>query len=171
MALALERNTFSRLWTWMSEDRNITCENKVRKLNALRFCKQCMHDLQFMKTWSSSPNLYKLARADISYQFMKTRSLCRHCIQKEWTLALFLWRLDTLKYLQFETFSGNTSSSEEFDVTSKATEWGKKLILIQLFMLHFAVAIGLFKYLKLTFKVKPSYIFECSLVEKGPRRH
>ena len=41
------------------------------------FCRQCLHDLQFMKTRSSSPNLSKLARADISYQFMKTRSLCR----------------------------------------------------------------------------------------------
>ena len=35
---------------------------------------------------SSSPNLSKLARADISCQFMKTRSLCRHCLQNEWTL-------------------------------------------------------------------------------------
>ena len=30
------------------------------------FCKQCLHDLQFMKTRSSSPNFSKLARADIS---------------------------------------------------------------------------------------------------------
>ena len=132
-------------------------------------CKQCLHDLQLMKTWSSSPNLTKLA--DISCQFMKTRSLFRHCLQNEWTLAPFLWRLDTLKYLQFKTFSGNTSSSEQFDVTSKATEWGKNLILIQPFMLHFAVPIGLFKYHKLTFKLKPSNIFERSLVEKSPRRH
>ena len=36
-------------------------------------CKQCLHDLQIMKKWSSSPNLSKLA----SCQFMKTRSLCR----------------------------------------------------------------------------------------------
>ena len=41
------------------------------------FCKQCLHDLQFMKTGSSLPNLSKLARSDISCQFMKTRSLCR----------------------------------------------------------------------------------------------
>ena len=41
------------------------------------FCKQCLHDLQFMKKGSSSPNLSKLARADISCQCMKTRSLCR----------------------------------------------------------------------------------------------
>ena len=40
-------------------------------------CKQCLHDLQFMKKGSSSPNLSKLARADISCEFMKTRSLCR----------------------------------------------------------------------------------------------
>ena len=30
------------------------------------FCKQFLHDLQFMKTGSSSPNFFKLARADIS---------------------------------------------------------------------------------------------------------
>ena len=41
------------------------------------FCKQCLHDLQFIKTRSSSPNLSKLARADISCQTMKTRSFCR----------------------------------------------------------------------------------------------
>ena len=41
------------------------------------FCKKCLHDLQFMKTRSSSPNLSKLARADMSCQFTKTRSLCR----------------------------------------------------------------------------------------------
>ena len=50
------------------------------------FCKQQLHDLQFMKTRSPSPNLSKLARADISCQFMKTRSLCRHCLQIKWTL-------------------------------------------------------------------------------------
>ena len=49
------------------------------------FCKQCLHNLQFMKTRSSSPNLSKLARADISCQFMKTRSLCT-TVQNEWTL-------------------------------------------------------------------------------------
>ena len=38
---------------------------------------QCLHDLQFMKKIYFSPNLSKLARADISCQFMKTRSLCR----------------------------------------------------------------------------------------------
>ena len=50
------------------------------------FCKKCLHDLQFKKTRYSSPNLSKLARADINCQFMKTRSLCRHCLQNEWTL-------------------------------------------------------------------------------------
>ena len=48
---------------------------KIPKGHSL--CKQCLHDLQFMKKGSSSPNLSKLARADISCQFMKTRSLCR----------------------------------------------------------------------------------------------
>ena len=42
---------------------------------------------QFQKTRYCSPNLSKLARADISCQFKKTRFLCRHCLQKEWTLA------------------------------------------------------------------------------------
>ena len=51
------------------------------------FCKQCLHDLQFKKTRYSSPNLSKLARADISCQFKKTRYLCRHCLQNEWTLV------------------------------------------------------------------------------------
>ena len=41
------------------------------------FCKQCLHDLQFMKKESSSPNLSKLVRADASCQFKKTRSLCK----------------------------------------------------------------------------------------------
>ena len=54
------------------------------------FCKQCLHNFQFMKTRFSWPNLSKLARADISCQFMKTRSLCRHCLQNEWTLAITL---------------------------------------------------------------------------------
>ena len=40
-------------------------------------CKQCLHDLQFMKKGYSSSNLSKLARTDISCQFMKRRSLCR----------------------------------------------------------------------------------------------
>ena len=40
------------------------------------FCKQCLHDLQFTKTRSSSPNLSKLTRA-VSCHFMKTRFLCR----------------------------------------------------------------------------------------------
>ena len=60
------------------------------KLNLAKghsFCKQCLHDLQVMKKRSSSPNLSKLARADISCQFIKTRSLCRHCLQNEWTLV------------------------------------------------------------------------------------
>ena len=56
------------------------------------FCEQCLHDLQFMKTRSSSQNLSKLARADISCQFMKTRSLCRHCSQMDFNSSL-IWNL------------------------------------------------------------------------------
>ena len=52
------------------------------------FRKQCLHDLQF-KNKVLLTKLSKLARADISCQFKKTRYLCRHwCLQKEWTLIL-----------------------------------------------------------------------------------
>ena len=40
-------------------------------------CKQCLHDLHFLKKGPFSTNISKLARADISCHFMKTRSLCR----------------------------------------------------------------------------------------------
>ena len=48
---------------------------QVTKAHSL--CKQCLHDLHFLKKGSYSTNLYNLARADISRHFMKTRSLCR----------------------------------------------------------------------------------------------
>ena len=49
----------------------ITC---YLRLNAIRFVNSvCTYDLQFMKTRSFSPNLSKLAKADISCQFKKTR--------------------------------------------------------------------------------------------------
>ena len=48
------------------------------------FCKQCLHNLLFKKTRYSSPNLSKLARADISCQFNKTRYLCGHSLQDEY---------------------------------------------------------------------------------------
>ena len=51
------------------------------------FCKQWLHDLQFMKTRFSSPKVSKLARAEVSPQFKKIRYLCRHCLQNEWTLV------------------------------------------------------------------------------------
>ena len=49
-------------------------ENLKYLIKGHSLCKQCLHNLQLMKKGSSSPNL---ARADISCQFMKTRSLCR----------------------------------------------------------------------------------------------
>ena len=69
----LGRTSFSKAkWEWVQRRKyrvvNIICKG-------LSFCKQCMQDLQFMKTRSSSPNHSKLARADISCQFMKTRWL------------------------------------------------------------------------------------------------
>ena len=64
------------LSNWMS-----VWAERVTKGHSL--CKQCLHDLQFIKKGPSSPNLSKLARADMSCQFKKTRYLCRHCLQKE----------------------------------------------------------------------------------------
>ena len=49
----------------------------IRFTKGHSFCKQCLHNLQFKKKRYSSPNLSKLARTDISCQFLKTRSLCR----------------------------------------------------------------------------------------------
>ena len=63
------------------------------------FCQQCLHDLQFKKTRYSSPNLSKLARADISCQFKETNYLCRHCLQTKWTLVFFI--LCTAPYTTF----------------------------------------------------------------------
>ena len=59
---------------------NLKKAHKKNKIKAIRF----------VKTRSSSPNLSKLARANISCQFMKTRSLCRHCLQNKWTLEATL---------------------------------------------------------------------------------
>ena len=47
----------------------INQNNMLSKGHSL--CKHCLHDLQFIKKGSSSPNLSKLARADISCQLMK----------------------------------------------------------------------------------------------------
>ena len=65
------------------------CLASILYIKGHSFCKQCLYILQFMKTRSFSPNLSKPARADISCQFMKTRSLCRHCLQNEWTLTYY----------------------------------------------------------------------------------
>ena len=49
------------------------------------FLQQYLHDLQFMKTRSSSPNLSKLAPAGISWRpcFHKLK---KHCLRNEWIL-------------------------------------------------------------------------------------
>ena len=60
-------------------------ENKISKGHSL--CKQSLHDLQFMKKGSSSPNLSKLA---ISCQFMKNKILVQNCLHNEWTLKPFM---------------------------------------------------------------------------------
>ena len=66
---------------------DLKCQSKINPIananpnfptnKAHSLCKPCLHDLHFVKKESSSPNLSKLARADISCQFMKTKSLCR----------------------------------------------------------------------------------------------
>ena len=62
--------------------------SKTYRTKGHSFRKQCLHILQFKKPMYSSPNLSKLARADISCQFKKARNLCRHCLQNEWTLTV-----------------------------------------------------------------------------------
>ena len=74
------------------------------------FCKQCLHDLQFKKMRYSSRNLSKLASADISCQFKKTRYLCRRCLQNEWTLEALEAIISVsalLSFLSFVQFSAN----------------------------------------------------------------
>ena len=71
------------------------------------FCKQCLHDLQFMKTSTSSPNLSKLASDDIICQFMKTRPLSKwtlliisffgHVYVIQFEFVNFLWRRNDIK--------------------------------------------------------------------------
>ena len=47
-------------------------KQKNKDIKGHSLCKQCPHDLQFVKKRS-----FSIARADISCQFMKTRSLTR----------------------------------------------------------------------------------------------
>ena len=54
-----------------------SANEKQATIKAIRFCKQCLHDLQFMKKRYSSPNLSKLTRADISCQFYEIKVLLR----------------------------------------------------------------------------------------------
>ena len=57
-----------------------TCEyvcGKASFTKAHSLCKHCLQNLHFLKKGSFSPNRPKLARADITYNFMQTRSLCR----------------------------------------------------------------------------------------------
>ena len=100
------------------------------------FCKQCLHDLQFMKTRYSSPNLSKVARVDISCQFKETRYLCRHCLQNEWTLAgeskmartilLFSW-VESI-HLRWKNLSYKASHF----LTNWEVIYGSPLILLEL---------------------------------------
>ena len=45
--------------------------NLIESAKGHSLCKKCLQDLQLMKKGSSSPNLSKLARADISCQYKK----------------------------------------------------------------------------------------------------
>ena len=57
-----------------------TCEyvcGKASFTKAHSLCKHCLQNLHFLKKGSFSPNRPKLARADITCNFMQTRSLCR----------------------------------------------------------------------------------------------
>ena len=62
-------------------------------------CKQCLHALQFMKKGSSSPNLSKLARADISCQLYENKILVPNCLHNEWTLPITLIQIFVLEEL------------------------------------------------------------------------
>ena len=89
-------------WDWLLE---LKREFSSVDIKGHLSCKQCLHDLQFIKTRSSSPNLSKLARADISCQFMKTRSLWRHCLQKEWTLVNDLFMNIVIMCMNFKIWT------------------------------------------------------------------
>ena len=80
----------------------------------------------------------KLARADISCQFMKTRSLCRHCLQNEWTLVIcifgklfILWKKQSFLLCYFRTlsqvisFSGYLFGNIKFGYSEQATKFEK----------------------------------------------
>ena len=79
-------------------------ENKYTKGRSL--CKQCLHNLQFMKKISSSPNLAKLARADISCQFMKTRSLILRILYEFYTDFLGVYQPYAMRLLYTQFFPG-----------------------------------------------------------------
>jgi hypothetical protein len=79
IALFLQLHFFNKIFLQLRFLHNYLVKSKgsKNKTKGHSLFKQCLHNLQFMKKGSSSPNLSKLARADISCQFMKTRSLCR----------------------------------------------------------------------------------------------
>ena len=56
---------------------NFVVFKSTKKPTKLSLYKQCLHDLHFSIKWSFSPNLSKLARANISSHFMKIRFFCR----------------------------------------------------------------------------------------------
>ena len=90
------------------------------------FCKKCLHELQFIEVRSLSPNLSKLAKADISCQFMKKRSLCRHCLQNEWTLGrlchtfICCFSADVKQRIEMWLCSFFSFSKSVFGLSSKA---------------------------------------------------
>ena len=69
--------------------RSSVYEHKVLLTKPFQAC-QSWHQLSVYENKvqrSSSPNLSKLVRADISCQFMKRKFLCKHLLRNKWTLV------------------------------------------------------------------------------------
>ena len=52
------------------------------------FPKQCLYNLHFVKTTSLSPNLSKLAPADIIWRTLFSKNEKKHCLKNEWILGM-----------------------------------------------------------------------------------
>ena len=67
---------------------NITISEDSTITKAHSLCKQCLHNLHFLKKGSFSPNLSKLARADISCHLIKNKILVQNCLLNKWILGM-----------------------------------------------------------------------------------
>ena len=81
----------------------------------------------------ASPNLSKLAKADM---LKKTRYLCRHCLQNEWTLSskFFVKNITVKKYLEGSGFYHPTNLDSKmnsiYQIRSKMLHSTKVIIFI-----------------------------------------